>query len=203
MYKVFINNKRLILANNKEKIGHGNAAIICLKKPDSVNAVVQNHLLQPNTLDLIILSADDKKLIEIFEQNYDTRIAAGGWVWNEKKELLMIYRDQHWDIPKGHLDEGESIKECAKREVREETGIQQLNISEQIGISRHIYNYQDRAVLKHTHWFTMKSLSTERLHPQHEEGIEEVRWVNASEVEHYIQNSWRSLYEFYSDHPIY
>ncbi len=203
MYKVFINNKRLILANSKEEIDYGNAAIVCLKKPETVNAVVRNHLLKSNTLDLIILSPDDKKLIETFEQNYDIRIAAGGWVWNEKDELLMIYREQHWDIPKGHLDEGETIEKCAKREVSEETGVQHLSINKKLGISRHIYEYNGRAVLKITHWFKMKTTSSQILLPQTEEGIEEVKWIAKPEVESYLQSSWKSLYEFQKVYIIY
>jgi 8-oxo-dGTP pyrophosphatase MutT (NUDIX family) len=37
-----------------------------------------------------------------------TIVAAGGLVFNENKELLMIYRRSKWDLPKGKLDEGEN-----------------------------------------------------------------------------------------------
>ena len=50
-------------------------------------------------------------------------IAAGGLVTNENNELLMIFRRGKWDLPKGKLDKGETIEECAIREVEEETGI--------------------------------------------------------------------------------
>lgn len=200
MYKVFINNKRLILANNKEIFDHNHAAVVCLKKPETVNAIVRNHLLKTNNLDLIILSPDDKKLIETFESNYELRLAAGGWVWNEKNELLMISREDHWDIPKGHLDEGETLEECAIREVEEETGVSSLDIISKMGVSRHIYEYKSRMVLKVTHWFKMKSMVEAKLVPQTEEGIEKVQWVNVSKVEDYLQLSWDSLYEFYKKH---
>ena len=36
--------------------------------------------------------------------------------------LLMRHADR-WDLPKGHVDPGESNKECALRELEEETGI--------------------------------------------------------------------------------
>lgn len=36
--------------------------------------------------------------------------------------LLMRHRDR-WDLPKGHIDPGESNFECALRELKEETGI--------------------------------------------------------------------------------
>ena len=50
-------------------------------------------------------------------------IAAGGLVFNDKNELLMIFRRGKWDLPKGKLDEGEDIEDCAVREVKEETGL--------------------------------------------------------------------------------
>jgi len=203
MYKVFSNNKRLILANSKEIFNYGNATVVCLKNPETVNAAIRNHLLKSSSSDFIVISADDKKLIETFEANYELRLAAGGWVWNKKNELLMIYRDGHWDIPKGHLDKGETLENCAIREVEEETGVSKLEIGSKIGISRHIYEYKGRMVLKVTHWYKMKTTTESKLIPQTEEGIEKVQWVNKSEVEDYLRLSWDSLYEFYKEHTIY
>ncbi len=197
MYKVFINNKRLILANSKEIIDYGDAAVVCLKKPETVNAAIRNHLLKSSTSDFVVLSADDKKLIETFESNYEVRIAAGGWVWNEHKELLMIFREGHWDLPKGHLDEGETIEECAMREVEEETGVSNLEIESKIAISRHVYEYKGRMVLKITHWFQMKTKKGDQLVPQTVEGIEKVEWVSQNDIENYFNQSWKSLKEVY------
>lgn len=41
-------------------------------------------------------------------------------------EVLLIKQFEHkdsWGIPKGHIDEGETLEQCAIREVREETGV--------------------------------------------------------------------------------
>ncbi|HAV11533.1 MAG TPA: diadenosine tetraphosphate hydrolase [Candidatus Moranbacteria bacterium] len=48
----------------------------------------------------------------------------------EKKFLLLKYRSGQWDFPKGHVDEGETEKETLAREIREETGITQVEIKE-------------------------------------------------------------------------
>ena len=54
-------------------------------------------------------------------------VAAGGLVTNDKNELLTMFRRGKWDLPKGKLDEEETIEACALREVREETGIEPVS----------------------------------------------------------------------------
>ncbi|MCK7539615.1 MAG: NUDIX domain-containing protein [Marinilabiliales bacterium] len=59
-------------------------------------------------------------------------IAAGGFVRNEKDEILFIFRRGHWDLPKGKLNHKKGIiekkKDAAVREVMEETGIEKIDI---------------------------------------------------------------------------
>ena len=57
-------------------------------------------------------------------------IAAGGLVTNPHHEILWIFRRGFWDLPKGKLEEGETIQTCALREVQEETGIHKLQLHE-------------------------------------------------------------------------
>ena len=40
--------------------------------------------------------------------------------------LLLHYEEGHWDFPKGHVEEGENEEQTACREIREETGIMEL-----------------------------------------------------------------------------
>jgi 8-oxo-dGTP pyrophosphatase MutT (NUDIX family) len=66
-------------------------------------------------------------------------IAGGGIVTNELGELLMIFRRGKWDLPKGKLDEGESIEDCAIREVEEETGVKNLKLGAKLLVTEHEY----------------------------------------------------------------
>ena len=77
-------------------------------------------------------------------------IAGGGLVFNESDELLMIYRRGKWDLPKGKLDDGETINDCALREVKEETGLADVEILEAVGITYHDYfdKYLQKEVIK-------------------------------------------------------
>ncbi len=47
---------------------------------------------------------------------------------NEIYYLLLHYEVGHWDFSKGHIEKGESEEETAKREVKEETGIEDIKI---------------------------------------------------------------------------
>ena len=40
----------------------------------------------------------------------------------------MIFRRNKWDLPKGKLDKGETIEQCALREVEEETGLRNITL---------------------------------------------------------------------------
>lgn len=122
-------------------------------------------------------------------------IAAGGVVTNGKEELLMIFRRGFWDLPKGKLDKGETIEACAIREVQEETGINDLELGNFIGITQHEYfdKYLKEKVLKETHWYAMKAKDGQTLIPQTEEDIEEIKWVKKEELEKYLQTSYKTI----------
>ena len=47
---------------------------------------------------------------------------------NQIYYLLVHYESGHWDFPKGHIEEGEEEEETVKREVAEETGIEDVEI---------------------------------------------------------------------------
>lgn len=44
-----------------------------------------------------------------------------------QRVYLLLDYGKHWDYPKGHLEEGESAWQAAVRELREETGIRQVD----------------------------------------------------------------------------
>jgi len=124
-------------------------------------------------------------------------IAGGGLVLNEKGELLMIYRRGKWDLPKGKLDEGESIENCAIREVMEETGLVTIELGKLIEISHHDYfdRHLEEEVIKETHWFAMKAKGQQELIPQTEEHITAIKWVIGVELEACLEDSYANVIE--------
>lgn len=124
-------------------------------------------------------------------------IAGGGLVMNDAGELLMIFRRGKWDLPKGKLDKGETILECAIREVKEETGLTDIEHSELIGITSHEYfdTHIGKDAIKESHWFAMKAPGQQSVSPQTEEDITEIRWVKNEELEECLQNSYSNVIE--------
>lgn len=131
--------------------------------------------------------------------NQDKKIitAAGGIVLNPNKEILFIYRRGKWDLPKGKLDDGETIEQCAVREVEEETGIREITLHKFVGITTHEYfdKWVNEEVIKESHWYEMEIKTMQTLIPQTEEDIEDIRWVSIKELDTYLADSYVSIVE--------
>lgn len=122
-------------------------------------------------------------------------VAAGGLVTNDREELLLIFRKKRWDLPKGKCEDGESIEECAIREVKEETGLQNLYIKKFVGKTYHEYyeKWINQHVIKETWWFAMSASDNCELIPQIEEDIEEVIWANEATLNQCLQNTFPNI----------
>ena len=121
------------------------------------------------------------KTVADFKSKFLLIEAAGGIV-RKQSQILFIFRLGKWDLPKGKLEKGENPEEASIREVEEECGVT-ASLAGKIGETWHTYkDRKDREVLKCTHWYAMDCQSDEALSPQTEEDIQEVRWVEASQV---------------------
>lgn len=127
----------------------------------------------------------------------ETIIAAGGLVTNDNNELLMIFRRGKWDLPKGKLDEGETLEECAVREVEEETGLRHVQLGKPLGITYHAYfdPYLKKDVIKESHWYAMTVSGEQQLVPQTAEDIVEITWADDAAINKYLENSYPNIVE--------
>ena len=107
--------------------------------------------------------------------------AAGGIVCNERGESLMIYRNNRWDLPKGHIDAGESVEECAVREISEETGVEGAKIVRFLCNTLHAYCVYGVWELKLTFWYELYAEAAETK-PQADEGIVCAVWCSEEEI---------------------
>ena len=119
--------------------------------------------------------------------------AAGGFVTNEKGEILLIHRRGKWDLPKGKLDDGEKLEACAVREVEEETGLKNVKLKDPLIITYHTYHEGSRFILKESHWYRMNAKGEQSLAPQTEEDITEIRWVLPADIPSFLPGAFPSV----------
>jgi 8-oxo-dGTP pyrophosphatase MutT (NUDIX family) len=121
--------------------------------------------------------------------------AGGGLVVNEEGNVLFMYRRGKWDLPKGKRDSGETLEQCALREVAEETGVHQLELKKFLIVTKHEYEEHDSLILKESHWWLMKAMSNQPLIPQTEENITELKWIGPADFTIILQNTYPAIIE--------
>lgn len=146
---------------------------------EQLKVIVHNFLHSKNYKAFVC--GDRKKILHTVKNHFIDVKAAGGLVFNNKKEVLLIKRLKKWDLPKGKLEEKESKKKGAIREVEEECGLSNLKIIRKLKPSYHVYKLNDSWVLKTTYWYLMHYEGQETLKPQTEEDITEAGWFSLSE----------------------
>jgi 8-oxo-dGTP pyrophosphatase MutT (NUDIX family) len=141
----------------------------------------------------IIFNENINKLKKQFFKHFKLVKTGGGLVKNKHGEILLIFRRGKWDLPKGKLDEGETLLECAVREVREETGLKKLEVGDEIKTTYHTYIEFGKHILKESHWYNMLSKEKEDVTPQVEEDITEIRWVKKEDLKNYLDNTFPTI----------
>ena len=130
---------------------------------------------------------------KLFEE-FDFIEAAGGIV-KRKKSYLFIKRNGVWDIPKGKIEKGESVKFAAIREIEEECGIKKPKIDKLIGLTYHTYLYKGRPTIKKTYWYSLFYDGPKKTKGQVEEGISKVKWFKVGDLSKVKSNTYASISE--------
>jgi ADP-ribose pyrophosphatase YjhB (NUDIX family) len=159
--------------------------------------MVLNYLNVDNKImHVVFLTPTPKEDFEKFTTNFDLIVAAGGKVTNNEGKTLFIFRLGKWDLPKGKVEKKESVEHAAIREVEEECGISQLTVLNHIKDTYHIYELNDKLVLKQSIWYEMKTTDSAKLVPQTEENITDARWMTTKEIENIVlKNTYPSIKE--------
>ena len=141
-----------------------------------------------------VVSADPEVTFRAFAAQFAWVEAAGGVVVNDRGEWLMIHRNGRWDLPKGHLEAGESVERCAEREIEEETGVAAATVRP-LCATLHAYWFPKtgRWELKRTRWFELRAEGAAALQPQTEEGIERVVWCSPAEAAAYVRDAFPTI----------
>lgn len=154
-----------------------------------------NTLLQSgdvsNLLSVTLVCIDKDAVEERFKSMYKVVKAAGGVVFKGDK-LLLMFRRGVWDLPKGKLDDGESSRKGAVREVEEETRVR-VELNERICTTWHTYTLNGSRILKRTKWYRMTCKDDRKMAPQKEEDIEKLAWLDRKQVRLTLTNSFSSI----------
>jgi 8-oxo-dGTP pyrophosphatase MutT (NUDIX family) len=167
------------------------------KSKNDLEKLIDSFLEDKNADEITIFAADLNNLLSDFISLFSNIEAAGGIVYNKYEELLVICRFGKVDLPKGKIEKGESNKNAALREVSEECGITSMKIIEELKPTYHVYSKNNRRYLKKTYWFKMFYKGKEKLMPQTEEGITQVKWIQKNEVSKLKNFTYKSLEHFF------
>ena len=164
---------------------------------DEISTAAINSLLHEIKKDEfhagVLWNPDLDKLKKAFFKHFTIIEAAGGIVQNEKKEILFIYRLEKWDLPKGKLEKGEKLDECAVREVEEETGATNIKLKKKAGETYHTYEAYGKYFLKISHWYFMSCAGKQNLVPQTIENITEIKWIAPKNLQDVFLNTYPSI----------
>lgn len=198
MYKVFLNDLPIILSttsNYGQKYTN-----LPIKKTDLkwlIRQIKNGAVLYVN-----LYHENEKKLIKHLRRKLKVVTAGGGLVFNEEGEILFIFRNGKWDLPKGGKKRFEKIETAAMREVKEETGVQDLEIDRFLQVTYHIMKRNGKYRLKETYWYKMKTHSSAKLIPQKTEGITKAKWKNPDKIEKALVRSYANIRELFKHQVI-
>ena len=189
MLQIFYKEKPIIISDNISDLKE--SLVIDLELIKNIDVV---ELLNKKKVKSIgVLSKNKKSVLTALKKKYPEIIAAGGKVINQNSEILFIYRNKKWDLPKGKAEKNENISQTALREVIEETGIKNLTIVKPIEKTYHIFKKGSKHFLKSTYWFEMTSDYDGKFKPQKKEGISRVEWIDKETIGSILPKSYANI----------
>ena len=196
MYKIFHENKALVFPKiegdalkfdaTSQESDRYDADLLCNFLPEWLD--------ERDPGDTFIHEVGEDAVALALKETFRMAPAAGGVVVKDGK-FVSIVRKGIPDLPKGHIEQGETPKVAALREVEEETGIGKLHIINELPSTWHCYLEHDEWTLKRTYWYLMESEETIQPKPQTEEGITEIKLIGNEGIEDFLKNTFRSISE--------
>jgi len=189
MLQIFYKEKPIIISDKKSDLKH--CLVIDIDLIENIDII--GVLDKKNVKSIGVLSKNKKSIVSAFKKKFPEIIAAGGKVLNQNSEILFIYRNKKWDLPKGKSEKNENISQTALREVIEETGIKNLTIVKPLEKTYHIFKRKNKHYLKSTYWFEMISEYKGKFKPQKKEGITRVEWIGVENLQSILPKSYANI----------
>ena len=195
MYRLFCNDRVLISKNFsvetfEDKGENVNSSLYV----DNVIVRIKQWLNDDSILTLDLGDLDGNVVASAVKSVFRQAPAAGGVVMIEN-QFVAIERNGIPDLPKGHVEKGETPEMAALREVEEETGITDLKITGVLPDTWHCYLLNGNWTIKKTSWYVMTTSSGMKNIPQIEEGISKVYLININgdKFDEFLENTFPSL----------
>lgn len=189
MFKIFVGDKPIILTTKVEQETDFKNYLLNTVNIGKVIKELNTTKLQS----IRLIHKNKEKLLPKFLQLLPNTIAGGGKVINNKGEVLFIFRNGRWDLPKGRTEKNEPIEASAIREVEEETGVKKLSIIKPLETTYHIFKRHGKHQIKVTHWFKMSTSYSGKLKPEKKEGITKAEWLDKRQVKEAMKNSYANI----------
>lgn len=195
--KIYFNDKPLFLCDTVDEtiqpyIHHDDAVFIDELNSHTIKTMI-HEMQQAQVHAGVFFHPSLEELKKAFFKKFTLIKAAGGLVQNESNDILFLFRRGKWDFPKGKLDKGEKLEDCAIREVREETGLNNIDLISPLTVTYHTYHEGTKFILKESHWYIMKVKGEQMLTPQTEEDIFDIKWVKSTKMDKYIKDTFPSV----------
>jgi len=192
MYKVHFENRFIVISPEPDRIQkyglfHKFRTTVELYK------IISDFQTDVSLLSANIYGPDIKHIWKMFRIYFTEVGAAGGLVRHVSGRFLFIEKKGKLDLPKGHIEPGETPEDCAIREVQEECGISGHTITKSLQPSYHTYSWEGISYLKKTNWYLMDYNGTMLIEPQINEGINKVEWLLPDELSRIKVSAWLSL----------
>ena len=195
--KIYFNNKPLFLTDTIDSeiepfLHHDDAVFMDELSNPAINSML-HEMRQENVHAGVFFHTNTEALKKAIWKKFTIVQAAGGLVRNDNGEILFMNRRRKWDLPKGKLDKGETLEQCAVRETIEETGLQTVQLKKPIITTFHTYDENGKHILKETHWYQLIAPGTQPLVPQASEQIDLLEWVPVTSLSTYTKNIYPSV----------
>ena len=190
MYRLFCNTRTLSANNFSEYVlaEHVDYTEKSLELAEKTRQWLEDETIE----NLDFGDSDGVDVALAMKAVFEQAPAAGGLVIIDN-QFVAIERKGIADIPKGHIEKGESPEVAALREVEEETVITNLEIIRELPATWHCYRPDNQWTIKKTSWYLMHTSSDRPFVPQTEEGITKVYLVGKDQLEEFEKHTFDSL----------